>query len=90
MVIPARAMKGPSAAGSLPRSSSMMQSVAPCLRETKMSRMDRSKWNGAWAEKRSSARGVNVSEHQSTNVVAFSCVRVTPLGRPVEPDVKRM
>lgn len=34
--------------------------------------------------------GLKTSEHQSTKLVAFSCVRVTPFGTPVEPLVNRM
>src|SRR5690606_37477829 len=55
-----------------------------------MSRIERSKWNGAWEEKRSSAVGSNVSEHQSMNERALECVCMTPFGLPVDPDVYRM
>ena len=48
-------------------------SVAPCLMQTWMSRIDKSKWNGACAEKRSVAAGLKVSEHQSTKLTALSC-----------------
>ena len=34
--------------------------------------------------------GSNTDEHQSTKLIAFSCVSITPLGMPVEPDVYRM
>ena len=34
--------------------------------------------------------GLNIDEHQSTKLVAFSWVSITPLGTPVEPDVYRM
>ena len=34
--------------------------------------------------------GSNTSEHQSTNVTAFSCDKLTPLGLPVEPEVYRI
>ena len=52
-----------------------------------MSRIDRSKWNGAWLLKRSVSVGSNTDEHQSTKLTAFSCVSITPFGMPVEPDV---
>ncbi len=52
-----------------------------------MSRIDRSKWNGACDEKRSVAFGSKDSEHQSTKLTAFSCDSITPFGLPVEPDV---
>src|SRR5205807_6981382 len=76
--------------GSLPTSSAMSTSVAPCLRGTWISRMERSKWNGACEEKRSLVIGSNTSEHQSTKLTAFSWESITPLGLPVEPDVYRI
>ena len=52
-----------------------------------MSRIDRSKWNGAWDEQRSVAVTAKVSEHQSTKLVAFRWDSMTPLGFPVDPEV---
>ena len=52
-----------------------------------MSRTDRSKWNGAWLLKRSCSVGAKTDEHQSTKLVAFPCVSMTPFGVPVEPEV---
>ena len=49
--------------------------------------MERSKWKGAWFEKRSSSRGSMISEHQSTKAFALRCVSITPFGFPVEPEV---
>ena len=48
---------------------------------------DRSKWKGAWEEKRSLGSGSKVSEHQSTKLIAARLLSITPLGLPVEPEV---
>ena len=55
-----------------------------------MSSTDRSKWNGAWLEKRSSARASTSATDQSMKASAARWLMQTPLGRPVEPDVYRM
>ena len=73
--------------GCFPISSPIRINVLPCFTELKMSRIERSKWNGACEEKRSSDVGLNVSEHHSTKLTALRCVNWTPFGLPVEPEV---
>jgi hypothetical protein len=81
------AIAGAKRAGSLPTSSPNRTTVAPCFMGTCRSRIERSKWKGAWDEKRSSSVGSSASPHQSTNAAAWRCESVTPFGVPVEPDV---
>ena len=86
--LPAR--KSPSRAGSLPRFSPISTKVEAFRQAAKRSKTERSKWKGAWEAKRSSLpQGPRDCWHQSRNVKAFLCESITPLGWPVEPEVKR-
>ena len=64
--------------------------AAPALIAAKISKTDRSKLNGAWLESRSMLEMAKVSHDQLINVSAFRWESITPLGLPVDPDVKRM
>src|SRR5262249_49282389 len=81
------AKNAPSRAGSLPSASPTRTSVAPHRQEANRSKTERSKWNGACEANRSSAPGASAAAHQSRNVNALACESITPLGRPVEPEV---
>lgn len=52
-----------------------------------MSRIERSKWKGAWDEKRSAFVGSKTCRHQSTKLTALSWLSITPFGLPVDPEV---
>ena len=73
--------------GLFPSSSETRTTAAPHVSGTNRSRIERSKWKGAWDEKRSSGRGAKAPWHQSTKASALAWVWTTPLGLPVEPDV---
>src|SRR5690606_26228695 len=60
---------------------------APAMAAAKRSKTERSKWNGAWLERRSAAVTPIVRTAQSTNDQPLRWLNITPLGRPVEPDV---
>src|SRR5438309_1872074 len=55
-----------------------------------MSKTDRSKFHGAWLDRRSAAEMAKVSHAQLIKVSAFRWESMTPLGWPVDPEVKRM
>src|SRR5437867_10839184 len=64
--------------------------AAPALIAAKMSKTDRSKFHGAWLDRRSATEMEKVSHAQLTKVSAFRWESMTPLGWPVDPEVKRM
>ena len=91
MLIRRSVTNSPSRTGSLPRFSPISTSVDARWQAAKRSNTDRSKWNGACEANRSSSfHGPSVRWHQSRNVKALACDSITPLGCPVDPDVKRM
>jgi len=64
--------------------------AAPAPAAANTSKIDRSKWSGAWLDRRSSDETANRAMPQSTNVSAFRWESMTPFGSPVEPEVYRM
>src|SRR5690349_10404768 len=73
--------------GLLPSSSEIKCRVLPCFAGRYRSKIERSKWKGAWLLKRSCSSGVNTEEHQSTKLSALRWLNVTPFGIPVDPEV---
>src|SRR5262249_46089019 len=85
------ARKSPSRAGSLPAASPISTTVDAWRQGVKRSKTDRSKCRGAGDENRAARdQGPSAAWHQSRKVSALACESITPLGWPVEPDVKRM
>jgi uncharacterized membrane protein len=62
-------------------------SVAPAAAAAKTSSTDRSKCRGAWLASRSLGPMRNSATAQSTNARPLAWESMTPLGRPVDPEV---
>ena len=67
--------------------SSTITTVAPREKDDHRSNVDRSKWNGATLDTRSSSRSPTQSAAHSVKARAFRWESITPFGTPVEPDV---
>src|SRR5439155_2224758 len=65
-------------------------SVAPAAKAPKMSNTDRSKCSGEWPESLSSGPRPKYPFAHSTKWITLAWVITTPLGAPVDPEVKRM
>ncbi len=61
--------------------------VAPARAAAYRSKVDRSKWSGAWLDTTSSATTAYSSAAQSTNPRQARWLSITPFGVPVDPDV---
>ena len=61
--------------------------AAPAFAAANRSKTERSKWSGAWLERRSSSVTPNSSVAQSTKAIALRWESMTPFGTPVDPDV---
>src|SRR6266545_3181925 len=61
--------------------------VPPTLAQANRSNTERSKWNGAWLENRSSGVSSSTAVAHSTNVIPFRWESITPFGSPVDPEV---
>src|SRR6185437_1915807 len=66
---------------------SKRQTAAPRLRLAQRSKMERSKWKGAWLATRSAGPRLIWSAAHSMKLRAWPWVSMTPLGTPVEPEV---
>jgi len=67
--------------------SSTITTVAPREKDDHRSNTERSKWNGATEDTRSSDRSPTQSAVQSTKASALRWESITPFGTPVEPEV---
>src|SRR5262245_2207883 len=65
-------------------------SSPPDAKVPKISNCERSKCSGGWPELRSALAIPKYFTAHETKCCTLACVMGTPLGSPVEPDVKRM
>ena len=87
IVIRSRRTKSTSRGPTKDKPSGMSETHAPLANAAYRSKTERSKWNGAWLDRRSPGWGSSSSSAHSMNASAFPWLMHTPLGRPVDPDV---
>src|SRR5262249_58197100 len=83
-------MKGERAAGNFVRNSGTRTVVEPARAAENRSKVERSKWKGAWLLTRSACERPYSPAAQVQNARALACVWTMPLGVPVDPEVYRM